>query len=98
MLKKKYPDQSRYIIAPGIVKVDWNYENKKPVLNGHVAHLLVENIHVPLEFRRPMDDILLNKHPDQETDSPRYKVQLAYGARFEPWIRSVMRIPSGPEK
>jgi hypothetical protein len=98
MLRKKYPDQSRFIIAPGIVKVDWNYENKKPVLNGHVSNLLVENIHVPLEFRRPMDDILLNKHPDREADSPRYKVQLAYGARFEPWIRSVTRTPSGPEK
>jgi hypothetical protein len=97
MLRKKYPDQSRFIIAPGIVKMDWNYENKKAVPSGYVSDLLVENIHVPLEFRRPIDDIL-SKNLHHETNSPRYKVQLAYGARFEPWIRSLTRMTSNAEK
>jgi hypothetical protein len=88
VLRKKYPDRARFIIAPGTVDVSWDYENKKAIPMGYISNLLVENIHVPLEFRKPFDDILSRNIP-RETPSPRYTVQLAYGSRFEPWIKSV---------
>lgn len=90
ILRKKYSDRSRFIIAPGIVEQTWNYENKKAIAKGYISRLCVESIHVPLEFRKSFGEILSkNKSKDK---SCCYRIQIAYGSLFEPWIRSVDRI------
>ena len=91
-LRKKYPDWSKFIVAPGLVELNWSYKDKKPTPSGYVSTLLVESIHVPLEFRQPFDEILSKNIPREDFQSPRYTVHLAYGTRFEPWIKAVKRI------
>ena len=90
-LRKEYPDQSRFVIAQAAIEQTWNHENRKDLPEGRISSLLVENIHVPLEFKKNFDKILAEKRTS-EAKSPRYKVRLAYGSRFEPWIKAVVPI------
>ncbi len=96
-LRTQYPDRSRFIIAPGLVEMNWHFENKTPKPTGYVSRLLVESIHVPLELRKVFDEVLA-ANSSRAIQTPRYKVVLAYGARFEPWIQSAARTPFGTEK
>ena len=102
-LKEQYNDQTRFIVVPGIVKMRCNYNDKKdneaPV--GYISRLCVEKIHVPLKYRKTFDPIMSKEKPKKYkfnisqrhiSNLPRYKVKLAYGKRFEPWIQSVQAI------
>ena len=96
-LKEKYNDCRRFIVVPGIVKMKCNYNNKEAPV-GYISRLCVEKIHVPLKFRKTFDLIMSKKKQKKYkfnisqgniSNLPRYKVKLAYGKRFEPWIQSV---------
>jgi len=84
-LLEKYNDQSHFIIVPGEVKMNYNYKAKTNKFGGYISRINVENIHVPLKFKKTFDSILEKK----KSKIPRYKIKLAYGKRFEPWIQSV---------
>ncbi len=83
-LRTRYPDHSRYIIAPGIVTISSHYEkNHNTKWIGRISRLSVQSIHVPHRFRRFFQTL---------QPSPReapYRVTIAYGNRHEPWIVSV---------
>lgn len=90
MLREKYKDKARLIIAKGVVKPGYRYNNKKEEVYGYISKLSVEMIHVPLEHRKMFDSIL-DKYDARinNSGSYHYQVQLAYGQRLEPWIVSV---------
>ena len=88
ILRAKYNDRSRFIIAQGIVTQTWNFQNNKAIAKGYISRLCVENIHVPIEFRKTFYDIAATKK-SREVKSLGYTVQIAYGSLFEPWIRAV---------
>ena len=93
VLKEKYDDEARFIIVPGMVKRSYDYNDKKKEAVGYISKISVDNIHVPLEFRKALDSLLVEDESrrDEEYESrpPRYRIELAYGRRFEPWIQSV---------
>jgi len=84
-LLEKYSDQNHFIIVLGEVKMSYNYRAKTNKFGGYISRINVENIHVPLKFRKIFDSVLEKK----KSKIPRYKIGLAYGKRFEPWIQSV---------
>ena len=88
-LRDKYNDRTRFIITKGVVRPNYNYDNKKKEVAGYISKLSVETIHVPLEHRKILDNISAQNKTKRNELPPRYDVNLAYGSRLEPWIVSV---------
>lgn len=80
-LRKKYDDQAQFIITKGLVKPKYHYKNKKVM--GHIQSLSISSIYVPLKYRQLLD---IGSEKSLGKDDPHYKVSLAYGSRYEPWI------------
>lgn len=82
-LRVKYPDRSRYIIVKAIV-THGSHER------GRIKMLSVDQIYVPLKYRRILDDVLDRKALKTRDENPSpYQVELAWGRRLEPWVVSV---------
>jgi hypothetical protein len=93
-LRRAYPDRRRFIIAKGLVKAGYAYEEGRRRVSGTISRLVIERIHVPLALRGPLDTILKgDRFQEKEPAPPRYEIALAYGRRFEPWIVSVTPTP-----
>ena len=89
-LRKTYGDRARYIITKALIEPTYRGDDKGKEVVGYITRLSVEKIHVPLEHRKVFDAILVQgKSIHNEFGPPRYKVELAYGSRLEPWIKSV---------
>ena len=89
-LRNKFGDQTRFIIAKGLVKPTYHSDNKEKEVVGYITKLSIEDIHVPLNYKKMFDIVLAQgKFKHNEFTPPRYKVELAYGSRLEPWILSV---------
>lgn len=91
-LRQRYPDRSKFIIMRGIVGLECRYKNKKEVV-GHIADIRIDKINVPLSYRKLFDSIeAQDKSEKRGQKSPRYKVQVTYGSRFEPWIQGIDKL------
>jgi hypothetical protein len=89
-LRQKYKDRTRFIITNALVEPRYTHRNKKKEAWGYVDKLSIDNIHVPLNRRGLFESIISKrKRHKKKLPTPRYTVDLAYGARFEPWIVSV---------
>jgi hypothetical protein len=74
-LRERFPDRSRYLILPAEITMSNLPFNQKYILHGTAA-LRSEQIPVPLSFRRALA-------------APHYRVTIAVGRRFEPWLDKV---------
>lgn len=85
-LRAQYSDRSRFLIVRGQVK-PYHRPAGMGEAGGYLTGLAIENIHVPLHRRQVFDAL---QTPDQsrrdEFAEPRYRVELAWGRRLEPWI------------
>jgi hypothetical protein len=89
-LRQLYPDRSKFIIMQGIVNLECRSKN---IVVGHVADVRIDKINVPLSYRKLFDSILAQGGPNiGELKNPRYKVEVAYGSRFEPWIQRIDKL------
>ncbi|MEM8490488.1 MAG: DUF4824 family protein [Pseudomonadota bacterium] len=90
-LRSQYRDRSRYIIAPGLVRPYYIIDDqKRPKLVGAIQRIHVTTIHVPYEHRNAIDSLLpRDSYNALLLRPPRYKVTLAYGSRYEPWVESI---------
>ncbi len=89
-LRERYGDRSRFIIAKGIVNPRYAYRKKKGLQSGYISKLSIERVNVPLEFRKEFDLIpAVRKHRTGSSGAFSYRIEVAYGSRFEPWIRAV---------
>ena len=82
-LRQRYPDHSRYIIAAGVVRLDYDYYGKdRDMISGYISEISVTNIHVPLEQRALFDSLPDLHYIDtgsgySRSFNPRYQVKLA---------------------
>ncbi|MEM6606284.1 MAG: DUF4824 family protein [Pseudomonadota bacterium] len=90
-LRSQYRDRSSYIIAPGLVRPYYSIDDqKRPKLVGAIQRIHVTTIHVPYEHRNAIDSLLpRDSYNALLLRPPRYKVTLAYGSRYEPWVESI---------
>ena len=90
-LRRRHPDWRRSIIVPGVVEAD-----------GLVSELGVESIYVPLRLRPVLDEIvtaeLVKRHriagAEDAPRPPRYRMDVAFGRRGEPWLVKVEKLPA----
>ena len=96
LLKAKYADGSKYIITKAQIRASFTYDTKE--VEGFISSLSVAQLHVPTEFRQVIDPILhytqksgtsFRRNDNTTPHAPRYKVTIAYGKRYEPWIISI---------
>ena len=92
-LRQQYPDRSKFIIMRGIVDLECRSEKKKRVVVGRITDIRIDKINAPLSYRKLFDSIQAqDKSGKREQKGPRYKVEVAYGSRFEPWIQRVDKL------
>lgn len=92
-LRKKYADRSRFIILKGLVRPYIPSEKVRDKVSGYITKISTIRINVPLKHRRILDAVKADgPFYSSGITSPRYKVKLAVGSRYEPWIISVEKI------
>lgn len=102
-LRKRYPEQSRFIIVPVVVRLDYNDgpspsdENKEQnqKIRGYLSEVLVDSIHVPMGKRSLLEPLHYRErleYYNRPAVEPRYMVKLQFGKRYEPWIVDVRQI------
>ncbi len=92
-LRQRYPDRAKFIIMRGIVDLECRSEKKKKVAVGRIADIRIDKINVPLSYRKLLEWVQAQiKSRRREQKGPRYKVELAYGNRFEPWIQRIDKL------
>jgi hypothetical protein len=95
-LRQKYPDTSHYVVASGVVTISYD-DRDRGKITGYISDINVTSIHVPLEQRAVFDSLPEVRFTGKGTYYPRsfhsrYRVNLAYGRRYEPWIINVEAI------
>ena len=96
-LRRKYPEQSRYLIAPALLRVRMSSYRQEPLARASISRLLVSKIHLPLRHKRQLERLLgPNPHRNGESKEPRYQVQLAYGRRYEPYVEGIEALQASP--
>ena len=89
-LQRKYSDTTRYIITKGVVYPSYNSNTKR--VFGHIKRVSIEQITVPLKFRKAIDSVRNQHRAWKKAQPPRYLVSLIYGTRLEPWVVSTARL------
>ena len=84
-LRAKYPDAGRYAILRGRVVPRQIREGKTLHLSGHVMSLDIDDVNVPHGLRPALES---GFRKGVKQDGASYRVTLAIGKRFEPWIVS----------
>lgn len=88
-LRARYPDRSRYAIARGQVKPSIAGRESAWYLAGYVTNLSVDRIQVPFAYREIFEPLFQADGRNPSQREPRYEAAIAFGNRFEPWIKSV---------
>lgn len=89
-LRNRYPDRSKYIIAPGTVRPVYSYaDRRQPKIKGSIGRVHVTQVHVPLQHRDVLDSLPAREQIYSRAYPPRFKVNLANGSRYEPWVESI---------
>jgi hypothetical protein len=97
-LRRLYPDRSRDLIVPAIVRPRWTCPDAcegdgagKATLSVRIQSLLVREVHVPRSLAAPLEAFraTLPPPPRHRHVPPRYEVRLLFGARHEPWVAEV---------
>lgn len=92
-LRQRYPDRSKFIIMRGIVELECRFDKNKKEVVGRIADIRIDKINVPLSYRKLFDSIQTQDESEKrEPKSPRYKIEVAYGSRLEPWIQRIDKL------
>lgn len=91
-LRARYPDRSRYAIVRGSVRAEVTESGRAPELRGHIWAVRCDEINVPLQLRTQLPK---SSEPYAKPRQP-FRVVLAVGRRFEPWILAASTPTSAP--
>jgi putative membrane protein len=109
-LFRRYPERGRHLVLRGVVAAHVvRGAEGPPLARGFIASLLVDEVHVPRQFRPPLTPFLPTTTETEFYDQadrtstvdwpparpPRYRATLAVGRRLEPWLRSLTVVPGG---
>ena len=108
ILRKQYPDRSKYIITPAEFIIQRHYVSKnkddpkshgKWYLGGWVRNILIKEIHITSDYRsffisgiKTRTNSYLPRDKSLSNLEPRYQVTLNYGKRYEPWVVDVKKL------
>jgi hypothetical protein len=93
-LRRRYPERSRFLILPVAASPDII---QKPYGVKAALELRVPRIHVPLELRPVLDQVMReDEGKGYQLHGPRYRATLAVVPGREPWLVAVERLPAPP--
>lgn len=89
-LRERYPDRDRHAIVHARVTVRRirAAETGQPRLQAQVSSILPVEIHVPNRFVPILERATADGYRERK-QPPRYRVEVRWGRRLEPWIASV---------
>jgi len=97
-LRAAWPDASRHAIVEGRVRAALVGPDEGARVGGYVTGLNVARVNVPSALRPALERALAGAPDDRRQAGPRtvpgLEIEVAFGRRFEPWIRS-MAWPTG---
>ncbi len=94
VLRKNFPDRSRYAIVRGQV-LPWSFgdnEKGKNKARGYIEGLSVDSINVPSDYRAGFEQEHRQPGITPSKSSP-FEATVAFGQRLEPWIIDVSVAP-----
>lgn len=96
ILRQRYSDRSKYLLFKGIISY-YRVEHdgageKKAVYRGYISSLNNNQIYVPRNQRIILEKF--TRKPKNSQGFPRYKIHLACGRLYEPWLVDVEPIKS----
>jgi len=90
VLRAKYPDRARYAIVRGQIRPHLAGRESKLRLSGYADGLSIDQINVPLVYRRVFEPMLQNSRRNWSNTAGRsYRASVVFGKRLEPWIAAV---------
>lgn len=86
-LRQRYPDRSRYALAPGTVSAWCDCSGNVRQLTGQIDQLYNSSLNVPHAWR----SLLAERLPASYSSEPRpsFQAQVDFGQRLEPWISAI---------
>ncbi|MCZ6525526.1 MAG: DUF4824 family protein [Gammaproteobacteria bacterium] len=92
-LRENFPDNTKFFIVIGLVRLSYyGFKDERGPYGGYISKINVNKIHVPLEHRDVFDSLPEKEFVEFRFYPPRYRIKLAYGRRYEPWILNVEKI------
>lgn len=86
-LSHKYAEPGRYLIMQALIRPHLTPVNQNARWTGLISDLLIDEIYIPLEHRALFDSLKAGtRGPYGKQYLPRYKVRIAIGKRYEPWV------------
>ncbi|XPV69827.1 MAG: DUF4824 family protein [Halarcobacter sp.] len=67
ILRNKYKDKTKFIIAKGLIRVNYINENEEMKVNSYISFLSIKNIYIPLVYLKLFEN------------NDKYLVDLKYG-------------------
>lgn len=92
LLRKKYPDRSRYLVAGGSVRVWLQYDRKKQEtrVSSYISGLDVTHINTAKVFHADLEKVMEDRHQRKDTNKkPNYVLRVSWGKRLEPWLQAI---------
>jgi hypothetical protein len=89
-LRTRYSDRSRYVIAPGVVRLSTRRHGSDAVPFGYVSSLSVSAVNVPAAYRAPFASAY-KESTDGAPAAGKYEAVVAFGKKLEPWIMELRR-------
>ena len=88
LLRAKYPNNQRYILAYGIVDVKFSEANNhhEAKFSGRIDRLSVEYLHIENAMYSKIDQLKPSVRYSRDDTSPRFSLDIHYGQKLEPWI------------
>lgn len=98
-LQARYTDGSRYVITRAEIRMRFGRppssedpSRERGPVYGYIGRILPGSVYVPLKFHDALQSAVRTDHPDPASGSaepgwqPRFRVEVHYGKRYEPWI------------
>jgi Domain of unknown function (DUF4824) len=82
-LRQQYPNRKQYAIVKGLIHADWLTIKDAPVLRAYISNLSIPQLHVA----KPYDAVFINS--GKPNIALKYRFNVAFGQRYEPWIVGV---------
>lgn len=84
-LQARHSDNNKVIFVKGLANI--RYREKGDVYTLHLKELLVQEVLLSAELANQLSNI--DKLPWDAIEPPRYRVEISWGNRLEPWVESL---------
>lgn len=93
-LRNRYPDRKRYAVVEAQLSLRTIFRTGKdePKIHSRIVRLLPQRVYVPRRFHAALE-AATGSERRRFGDPPRYRVELYWGRRFEPWIARITPLP-----